>query len=189
MSDELEKDDLDLDADEADDSESDTSAPPKAEPSADNSEKRTNDLMSKWQAEQAKSAKLEKELASLKSAKQPAPKGSATSDGNPDADEFLKFTRESARKQLYDGDPRLGEYGVDLDAITGSTLAEMKKSFKSQVALVDTIETKARNRVLSEHGLSPEVEAGQGAEGLPSFSSMSDKEFAEFLTARDARRR
>jgi hypothetical protein len=191
--DELEQDELDDDLESDDeentsDSGSDNSAPPANEGLADGDKKRVDDLMSKWQAEQAKAKKLEKELAAERAKAAKAPRKSA-SDRNSEADEFIKFTRESARKQLFDGDPRFAKYGLGLEAIAGDTLDEMKESAKSHLKLIEAIESKTRNDVLSEHGLEPEVETGVSDDGAKSFEQMSDQEFQEFLKGRDARPR
>jgi len=165
-------------------------APPDGAATSDANEKRVNDLMGKWQSEQAKAAKLQQELdaerakASLKIAK-----SKTASAGDKAAEEFVQFARESARKQLFDSDPRLTAYGLSPEAIVGDSIEDMKTSFKGQVELIAAIETRARNEVLSEHGLDPRVEAGGSAGELPSFLSMDDKDFEAFVAKRDDRLR
>lgn len=183
------EDESNQDEDQDEDSGSDNSAPPDNKSASGGDDKRVNDLMSKWQAEQAKSANLQKEIDALKGKSKPAPKDKPAGDpvDNSQADEFVQFARESARKQLFDSEPRFAEYGLDVDAISGQTLSEMKAAAKAQLSLIDGIESRARNRILAEHGLDPDITTGQG-EKPTSFSTMSDKEFAEFMSQRDARR-
>jgi len=185
------EEDLDLDLEEDADSGSDDSAPPdNSDSTKDKSGKRVNDLMSKWQAEQARAAKAEAELARLRAAVAPQSgdkPADGTKDGQPsEAEEFMQFARESARKNLFDSEPALAKYGLDVSSITGSTLPEMQASLKSQKKLLAAIKTQARNEALAEHGLSPEAQTG-ASDPPKSFSTMSEKEFAEFLAERDAR--
>lgn len=145
--------------------------------------KRISDLMSKWQSAEAKATRLENELARRKTA--------GTGDrnsGGPTAkpgDEWLDFQRTMVRDSLFNSDPRLKTYGIDAAAIGGATPQEMKANFDRQVALIDKIETAARDVVLREHGLVPEIVAGTAErEDAPDFSRMSKKEFEEYLAQR-----
>lgn len=188
MDDELLEDQLDDDNDASGgDSGSDNSAPPDGEAQSDSADgKRVNDLMSNWQREQARANKLERELQALRAASQGNTQGQGTPGGASGAelDEFKEFARENARTTLYSSDPRLAEYGLKPEDIAGSTLAEMRASVKKHQSLIDGIETRARNRILAEHGLSPEVATGASTESTPKFSEMSDEEFDKFLAKR-----
>lgn len=189
--DEDEKDLLDENLDEADesaesdDSGSDDSAPPKDDDSKDESEKgRINDLMSKWQKAEARAKKAE---AALKAQPKPDSQGGDAADGGkPEGNEFLDFQRQAVREQLFNADPRFREAGLTVEAITGDTLAEMKASAKAQLNLIAGIETRARNKILREHGLEPEVSTGAASEKSPNFGDMSQEEFDKFLQKRDS---
>lgn len=170
------------------DSGSDNSAPPeKASADKGSGDKRVNDLMGKWQAEQARANKLEQELAAARG-QQPAPKpdGGKPADGaSSDAAEFIEFAREDARRRLFESEPKLAAAGLEMSAIAGSTLGEMKESLKRQKALVEGMESRVRSSVLREHGLDPEVVAG-AHDRVPGLAEMSDADFAKFLADRDA---
>mgnify|MGYP001188962454 CR=1 FL=1 len=180
MSEEGLDDALELDGDLGGGSGSDNSAPPTKDATPKGDDKRVSDLMGKWQAEQAKNAKLTSELAALQAAGNASPKDASADGGTAaKAAEFIEFARENARKQLFDGDARLSEYGLNKDAIAGSTLDEMKASFRAQIALIDGIESRARNKVLVEHGLDADVATGEGSEKPLNIAAMSDEEFAK----------
>jgi hypothetical protein len=184
--DELE-DQLDAGGDNEDaDSGSDNSAPPKDESKPVGESKRINDLMSNFNREQARANAAEAKLKALESGQ--AGDAGDTSNSS-DADEFREFARENARTTLFNSDPRLAEYGLAPDDIAGTTLTEMRASMKKHLKLVDGIEGRARNRILAEHGLDPDVATGQGTEKPVSFSTMSDKEFNDFIAERDSRPR
>lgn len=163
-------------------------APPKDEGSDGADEKRVNDLMSKWQSEQAKANRLQKELDSLK-AKAPSASKAKNARADSGADEFVQFARESARTQLFNSDPRLAAYGLSASSIAGDSLDEMKASVKAQLDLISAIETKTRNQILAEHGLEPSVASGEASGEVPNFLSMSDKDFEAFLNQRDSKLR
>ena len=177
---------LDGDATQDGDEGSDNSAPPNQTAGGDEaSSKRINDLMSKWQSSEAEANRLKAELAKLQG--QPAPKPEAAGGSGQDSQEFLDFAREDARRRLFESDPKLAAAGLDPSSIAGTTLAEMKASLKVQQTLVSGIESRARAAVLREHGLDPEVVAG-GHEPVEKIESMSEEEFAKFLSQRDAAR-
>lgn len=189
--DELLDDQADSDGDnDGDDSGSDNSAPPTDKPGAKDEGKRVNDLMSKWQAEQARANRLERELATARGGDSGSTGADTQGDaGNDRVSEFEEFARENARITLFNSDPRLAEAGLQPGDIAGTTLAEMRASKDKHLKLIGGIEGRLRNRLLSEHGLDPEVATGAGTEQAPSFATMSDEEFAKFLAARDARPR
>lgn len=183
----LDKDlDEDLDAD-TDDSGSDNSAPPDDKDPKDNSEKRINDLMSRAQKAEARAKKAEDALA----AKAPASGSNQGDDkadsGNRPGDDFVDFARENARTTLFNSEPRFAAYGLKAEAISGTTVKEMRASFEAQKKLIDGIESAARQKVLREHGLDPEVSTGSASEKSPDFASMSQEEFEKFLGSRDQR--
>lgn len=185
--------DLGLDEDEgtdAADSGSDNSAPPADAKPEDNSEKRINDLMSMAQKAEARAAKAEAALKAAQSGEQ-APKDKDVAGAKPASggDDFVEFARENARNTLFGSDPRLAEYGLTAESIGGETVAEMRASLAAQKKLIDGIESAARNKILREHGLDPEVSTGAATEGAKDFAAMSNEEFKKFLAERDARPR
>lgn len=190
MEDDELQDQLDSDDDnDATDSGSDDSAPPTDNAAAPKDDgKRVNDLMSKWQRAEAEKNRLAARLAALEG------QGGGSQDGDGDAgesrlSEFEEFARENARNTLFASDPRLAAAGLTAEDIAGSTLSEMKASMAKHQKLIGGIESRMRNEILAQHGLDPDVATGAGSAETPSFSKMSDKEFAEFLAARDTRPR
>lgn len=145
---------------------------------ADAESKRVNALMSKWQSEQERNKKLQARLDELEKA--------ATSDGaptpapDPEREAWMEAQRDFARERGLNADPRLAEYGLTSDDITGTTPTEIKASVKRWTDVIDAIETKARNRVLAEHGLAPEVTGG-GAPPKLDIAGMSDDDFDQLV--------
>ncbi len=182
--DELQDDQADgTGSDDGTQSGSDNSAPPAGEPPAKDDSKRISDLMSKWQAEEARANKLEAALAAATGGQPPAPQDDGA-QGDAALDEFREFARENARNTLFSSNPQLAAAGLTAEDITGSTLAEMQASLAKHQKTISGLEGRLRNQILAEHGLSPEVATGAGTEKAPSFSTMTDKEFAEFLEKR-----
>lgn len=188
--DELQDGQLDADGDQGDSgSGSDDSAPPADSPAPKDESKRIKDLMSKWQAAEARANRLQAQLAG-------AGAGQGDQGGEPqggddaagDASEFVEFARENTRTMLFASDPRLADYGLTAEDIAGTTLAEMRASMTKHLKLIGGIEGKARNKILAEAGLDPDVATGASTEQAPSFSTMSDADFAKFLEQRDNRR-
>lgn len=179
---EQEQDDLfdGLDGGNTDDSGSDESAPQDGGTPDPKDSKRVNDLMSKWQSEQARANRLEAELAAAKGQQKGDAGDGTASDGA--GNEFVEFQRELTRKALFDSDPRFAAYGLDPSAIEGQTVAEMRASVERQKKLVDAVETKARNKALREHGIAPDAGAGSGGSAKPvDYDSMSKEDFEKAL--------
>ena len=143
-------------------------------------DKRISDLMSAAQKAEARANKFEAELNRLKGA------GTGTT-GEPakpaETDEFLSVLRDSTRETIYGSDPRLARYKVKPEAITGSTPTEMRASFDSLRAQIDSMESVIRSEVMREFGIDPEIVPGKTA-ALPKFGEMSDEEFAKFIETR-----
>lgn len=175
------------DEQENSDSGSDDSAPPKEEGSADKSEQRINDLMGKWQKEEAARKKAEAELAALRSGQSGAQQGEGAGDVNTGGDEFLQFARQQTRESLFNSEPRLAKYGFSADDIAGDSLTEMKASFTAHVKRINGMESLVRREILTQHGLDPEVSvSGGGTEKGTDFATMSDEDFEKFLKKRDS---
>lgn len=173
-------DDLDLlddDVDgEADTGSGDDSAEGRDAPPAEGSDdagpedKRVNDLMGKWQREQAKSKRLEAELAAVKS------KPSTVADVPPNVQAWMDAAKDGARERYYAADPRFADYGLDQSAIDGSTPDEMKASKKRWSDLFDAMETKVRASVLADHGIVPEISSTRKGPSKD-FGAMSAEDF------------
>lgn len=175
------EDEQDSDEENTEDSGSDNSAPPDDEAPSKEDSKRINDLMGKWQKEEAARKKAEAELAALRSR---APAGNDAGDGNSsESAEFIQFARDQARMSLFNSDPALAEAGLTVDDITGSTIEEMRKSLSRHKKLIGGFEARLRAKVLREHGLDPEVVNSPGDKAL-NFDSMSDKDFDAFIASR-----
>lgn len=183
-------DDLDSGNDAAPESGSEGSAPPSPDQSGEKSgsEKRINDLMSARDQATARANAAEARLAELEGKKTPASDGKTKNDAAPAsaADQWAALLRDQARDQLFASDPRLAEYGIEKSLITGETPEEMKAALETQIKVVDSIETKARNKALAEHGLEPEVRGGSGEKPID-YASMSKEDF-EKAVARAGRR-
>ncbi len=137
--------------------------------------KRINDLMSKWQAAEARAKKAEDALNKKGDAG-----GAEAGGGNTELQQYIELFREQAREQAYRSDPRLAEYGIEVSSITGSTPSEMAESVKRAGALIDQMAQRIRDDVLKKHGLSPEV-TSKPTGGRKSFDQMSDEEFEKEL--------
>lgn len=172
------EDTLDDDLQESAGGNTDDAPSEEAAASGDAESKRLKDLMSNWQKEQARNAKLEAELKSLKT-KNPTNESIAS----PVATEFMDFARESARNSLYASDPRFAKYKIPVSAISGDTPAAMQESVKEQRALLDSLETQIRRDVMVEHGIDAEVTSGRGVESL-GIANMSDDDFAKLVAKR-----
>ena len=156
-------------------------APPestKGTKKAANSDKRVNDLMSKWQSAEAEKKRLAARIAELE--------GSGTSNGgenrsapqSAEANEFLELAREQARTSLFQSDPRLAQYGFEVSAIEGTSAKDMQASLKRLLSVVERVESSARSNALREFGLSPEVASGGRDKGFDPMTA-SDEEIAK----------
>lgn len=163
----------------SDSGEAGTDAPPPKE------SKRISDLMSAAQKAQARANKAEARVKALEAAKSES--GSQSDDTAPARDErdeerqeWVSAQREFLRERALNSDARLEEYGISADDIAGSTPAEIKASVKRYQALIDAVETKARNRLLLEYGLNPEI-AGQAMDPKVDIGAMSDDDFEKLV--------
>lgn len=152
----------------------------------DNSEsesKRIADLMSKWQKAEARAQKAEAALGK-KSGGQTKGKKASTDFMS----EFEAFAREDARARLFNSDPRFAKYGLEPSVIAGESIEDMQASAQRQIKMLDSLESRIRNEVLTEHGLDAGVSgAGKGGgSSLPDFGSMSDEDFEKLIQRRSA---
>lgn len=175
-------DDLDNEGEPGSDAAASDGALPSDDESGSKESKRVNDLTSKWQKAEARAKKAEAALAKSK----PESDAGAAPAVAPEVSEWIEAQREFARERALNSDPRLAEYGLTADDIAGDTPAEVKASVKRQIDLINSIETKVRQRLLIEHGLSPEVPGGGRTERLD-IDGMSEKDFDQ-LVARSKNR-
>lgn len=166
--DEDEVEDEDESADDADEDE-DEAEKPKAK---DKSEKRIRDLQSSLDKALAEVSKLKKGATGDK------PEGKRPRD--PEVERWVSAARDATLSRVYDSDPLFKELGIDRNLITGDTPDELEASAKQLSKLVTRIATRTRNKVLREHGFSPEPK-GSGAEPRRNFGTMPDEEFQKLV--------
>lgn len=147
-----------------------------SDPKVDDKDKRIRDLMSRAQKAEAALAK-----ASKAQPKDDTPAPEAEADGE---DEFASYMRESVRRQIH-GEFGLDDFGIEVSAVAGNSVAEMRKSAQAQKRMVETLETKLRSKVLEEHGLNPDIEIQP--EKKVDFASMSNEDFEKWYEARKNR--
>jgi hypothetical protein len=174
-------DDL-LDEDEGDES-SDDSGSDGDESSEDkgpkSSEKRVRDLQSLADKETARANKAEKERDRFKAALlDSGAEGSPPADAGGAQD---SATLDMARMFVFQQHPKLAEYGLSEADLTGSTPGDIARSAADQVARLERVETKARNKLLAENGMAPEVDGGSPPPPARDFSKMSSEDFKKLM--------
>lgn len=186
----MDNDDSDIfDGDDATDGDgsgsgSEGSAPPDGGTDAgdaSNSDQRIRDLTSKWQKEEARANRAEAQLRARGGADSAGDGDKAGAVSDPEVEAFKAFMRDAAREQLFKSEPRLAQFGIKPESITGATPEEMRASLGAQVKLLDSLESQIRNQVLSEHGIAPAIADGGRGEKLPDFTSMSSEEFEKYV--------
>jgi len=150
---------------------------------ADPSTKRINDLMSRAQRAEAENQRLKKQLGLQDGRRKSGDDGDA-GQGAPEGNEFEEFLREEARTRVFQN-AGLADYGLDVSVISGATLREMKESADRWKTVAQSLASKARQQAFEEAGVTPEAGGGQPQTNGKSFAEMSEKEFEEFLRARD----
>ena len=180
VSDFLSDDDEDLDSDESekDDGAAEADAETGAKPPESSGDKRLRDLQSRADKAEAKANKLQKQLEQVQSG------ASAQSESDPSVPPEVRMWLDAAqdrlRDQLYAGDARFAEFGFPASLIQGKTPVAMRESAKELSGLMDTLETKVRDKVLREHGIQPVPMAGERTRGK-SVEKMSTEEFKQYV--------
>jgi len=138
-------------------------------------DKRIRDLQSQKDQETARANKAEKQLKALLGSGRNggAEGGNPPSGGNVGEDAVLDMARMFALQQH----PKLAEYGLSTSDLDGSTPSEIAEYATGLVARIEKIETQARNKVLAESGMAPEIEAGTPRKKSRDFSAMSKEDF------------
>lgn len=140
---------------EDDESESDSEDDAAAKPKTDKSEKRIRDLQSQLDKAKAENNKL------LKAKEADSdPKAKET---DPEVRRWVQAAKDVTRSRVYDSDPRFKEFGIDQTAITGDSPEEMNASAAALLRIIKRIESRTTNKVLREHGFSPEPRNGDRA--------------------------
>lgn len=144
------------------------SGKPKGDP-----EKRISDLQSKLDRETARANKAERDAKSSGKSGEPG-------NDDPERKAWMQELREAGLDAVYADFPDLREYGIERSLIEGSSRAEMRESATSVVALIKSVSTKTRNKVLAEHGIKAEP-AGATRKPPVDFNSMPQDEFEKYL--------
>lgn len=148
-------------------------------------DKRISDLQSKADKETARANKAETQLNRLlAAAKDPddAGEGKGSSSGAPDAATTVMI--DMAKMFVFQQHPKLAEYGLSTSDLNGSNPGEIAQSAAGLVARFEKIETQARNKVLADNGLAPELAADQTvSKKQVDYSKMSAEDFKKTLDA------
>ncbi len=175
MTDDLLDGDEDESADDSGSEESESDADEKSK----SSDKRIRDLQSAKDKETARANKAESENQRLRAALTSGDAGAgAPPAGGAAADEQVL---DMARMFVYQQHPKLEEYGIAATDLTGSSPTEIAQSAAAAVARLDKLETKARNKVLADNGMAPEVYGGNPPPPPRDYSKMSKEEFDKVL--------
>ena len=141
-------------------------------------DKRISDLQSARDKETARANKAEKQLKAMLSAgaDAEAPLAPVVSDSN-------SAMLDMARMFAVQRNPKLAEYGLSEEDLTGNSPSEIARSAIELVAKFEKIETQVRNKVLAQNGLAPEL-AGAGVPPPDrDFSAMSSEDFKKIMDA------
>ena len=141
-------------------------------------DKRISELQSRADKETARANKAEARLKALQETMQaPDPDVRNPVSGDAASDAILDMARIFAVQQ----NPKLAEYGLSASDLSGSTPSEVARAAAELVARFEKIETQARNKVLAQNGLSPEVDAGTPPPPTRDYSAMSKEDFDKVL--------
>lgn len=178
MADETEEQDLDLDEEEETEDEStEESGEESTEDTKGAEGKRVRDLQSKADKAEARANKAEAALAKALKRDEGEPAGSK----DPEREALMAELRETSLDAVYAEFDLLRSYNIDRSLIEGGTRAEMREAATQLVGLIKSVETKARNRVLKDHGI---VAESSGATRTPpkNFNEMNPEDFEKEIT-------
>lgn len=139
--------------------------------------KQVADLISARDKETARANAAETALQVQKSAGKP--EGGST---DPATAVLMQEVREASLDAVFAANPKLADFGIDRELVEGGTRAEMRESALKLVALIEQVETKARNATLATHGLSPEPLSTTRGQPVD-YSSMSKEDFEKAVAA------
>jgi len=135
--------------------------------------KRIADLTSARDREAARANKAEQ---ALKAAKQ----GGGGSQSDPATQALMTELREASLDAVFAEFPQLRDYGIDRSLIEGSTRAELRENATSLVGLIKNVETKVRNKVLADNGITAPA-SGDRVRKPVDYKTMSDEDFEKVL--------
>lgn len=144
-------------------------------PAGKDESKRINDLMSKWQAAEARAEAAERKLKTGDGQAKPR-KGEIP----PEVQAWMTAAKDAARDRYYNSDPRFAQYELEPSLFDGETPDDMASNAKRFKSLIDSIEAKARDRVLREHGVNPDLSSGRPVPDLD-IGAMSDADFEKLV--------
>ena len=168
-----------LDGDAGSQADGSQSGSPSDNTSASDSDKRYNDLMSKWQKAEARAKKLEEAIKGKENGTQAPANGLSIKD-DPKLKAWLDEAAADVAERAYRSDPRFEQYGISASEFRGESPEQIRAKVKQTRDLIDKMETRIRNELLAEHGLSPDVGSTRPAP-TKSFDQMSSKEFADYM--------
>ena len=168
-----------LDGDAGSQADGGQSGSPSDDTSASDSDKRYNDLMSKWQKAEARAKKLEEAIKGKESGAQTPANGFSIKD-DPKLKAWLDEAAADVAERAYRSDPRFEQYGISASEFRGESPEQIRAKVKQTRELIDKMETRIRNELLAEHGLSPDVGSTRPAP-TKSFDQMSSKEFNDYM--------
>lgn len=166
-----EEEEVDADADGEEDADADADDKPKSKTPA-----RVRELQSIADKATARANALQKQIDASKGKKSSTDAGTGSGAVPPEIQQWLDVAQETARSRLYESDPRLKEYGIDPALINGNTPAEMQAAFKTLKQVVNRVESKARSKVLQEHGFAEPPKSSSVAPKR-NYETMSDEDF------------
>lgn len=168
-----------LEGDAGSQADGDQSGSPSDNTSASDSDKRYNDLMSKWQKAEARAKKLEEAIKGKDGSAQTPANGLSIKD-DPKLKAWLDEAAADVAERAYRSDPRFEQYGISASEFRGESPEQIRAKVKQTRDLIDKMETRIRNELLAEHGLSPDVGSTRPAPAK-SFDQMSSKEFNDYM--------
>ena len=167
--------DFDLEDEEGTES-AETSAPPPV----DKSEKRINDLMSKWQKAEARAVAAEARLSVVES----PPDDDEEEEASPsEPSGWLRVARENAISQVYKADPRFERYGITQEFFDGADPDSLRDVASELSALINTVEARMRDDMRAEYGFVPELGGAPVSERPRDFARMPADEFEALIRA------
>ena len=158
---------------------------PKGDPSTPptdpkSSDKRVRDLQSKADQETARANKAEARLKAILAASEDKDVRAPAPSAGLDVSSALT---DMAKMFAVQQNPKLAEYGLTAEDLTGSTPAEIARSAADLVARFEKLETRVKNKVLADNGLAPEISGGDSSPQPRDYSKMSAEDFKKVMEA------
>lgn len=138
-------------------------------------DKRISALQSAKDKETARANKAEAALKALK-------QGGSGDGGDPATKALMAELREASLDAVFAEYPQLRDYDIDRSLIEGSTRAELREAATSLVGLIKNVETKVRNKVLADNGITAPA-SGTKVRKAVDYATMSDEDFMKALNS------